>query len=159
MNDQIDESIPVLTEIISAPENAPSGTKAKTESHFPFAADSTATSKSVASKPLASALQAAQEVLAHTDLSDVSANSTEKSLSAEEWAQLEQTIRENVLRQVLARVDFVLEHRVTDSLADVLQTAVDRLADDIRAGLRLSIEEVVTRALTQEISKIKSNNR
>jgi hypothetical protein len=75
------------------------------------------------------------------------------ALSEEEWSRLELTIRENVLKQVLARVDFVLEHRVRDSLADVLQTAVEQLATDIRAGLHKTMEEVITRAITQEISK------
>lgn len=158
MNDQIDESIPVLTEVISAQDPAPSAAKTKTESHFPFAATANSPTKTVSNKPLVSAIHAAQEVLSQTDFDAMETNK-ERSISAEEWAQLEQTIRENVLRQVLARVDFVLEHRVTDSLAEVLQTAVDRLADDIRAGLRHSIEEVVTRALTQEIAKIKGSNR
>ncbi len=76
-------------------------------------------------------------------------------ISDEQWQRLEQSMHENVLRQVLARVDFVLEHRVRDSLADVLQTAVDTLAIEIRAGLRKTMEEVVTRAITQEISKVK----
>jgi hypothetical protein len=76
-------------------------------------------------------------------------------ISDEQWQQLEQSMHENVLRQVLARVDFILEHRVRDSLADVLQTAVDTLAIEIRAGLRKTMEEVVARAITQEISKVK----
>ena len=60
------------------------------------------------------------------------------SLSADDLEQLEKTLRESILRQLLTRVDFVLEHRVRDSLADVLQTAVDHLAEDIRKGLSKS---------------------
>ncbi|MFA9273235.1 MAG: hypothetical protein ACEQSE_00040 [Candidatus Aquirickettsiella gammari] len=145
MNDQIDESIPLLTEIISAPDNASVMAKTQTVSPIPLAAETN----------LFSAVSTPSDLME----SATDANEKSKNISAEEWAQLEQTVRENVLRQVLSRVDFVLEHRVSDSLADVLQTAVDRLADDIRAGLRQSIEEVVTRALTQEISKIKSTMR
>ena len=74
---------------------------------------------------------------------------------SDDWILLEQTIRENVLKQVLSRIDFVLEHRVSDSLAEVLQDAVDKLADDIRSGLKQSIAEVVTRAVNQELAKIK----
>ena len=79
-------------------------------------------------------------------------------LSAQDLEQLEKTLRENVLKQLLSRVDFVLEHRVRDSLADVLQTAVDGLARDIRQGLRNSLEEVVHRTVSQEISKIQSTS-
>jgi hypothetical protein len=76
-------------------------------------------------------------------------------ISEEQWQNLEQTLRENVLRQVLGRIDFVLEHRVRDSLADVLQTAVESLAIEIRSGLHKTMEEVITRAVTQEIAKAK----
>lgn len=79
------------------------------------------------------------------------------SISAEEWQQLEQTVHENVLRQVLSRVDFVLEHRVRDSLADVLQTAVESLAVEIRSGLHKTMHEVISRAVSQEIAKAKIN--
>ena len=80
------------------------------------------------------------------------------SLSAQEMEQLEKTLCENVLRQLLTRVDFVLEHRVRDGLADVLQTAVEGLAKEIRQGLTRSLEEVIQRTVSQEISKIQSSN-
>jgi hypothetical protein len=75
----------------------------------------------------------------------------------EHWQTLEQSLKEDVLKHVLARVDFVLEHRVRDNLADVLQTAVEGLANEIRAGLKNSLEELVTRAVTQEINKVKNS--
>jgi hypothetical protein len=116
MSNQIDSSIPVLTEII----------------------------------PLDSFFDT-------EDISEIEpAEEQEKStISAEEWQQLEQTVHENVLRQVLSRVDFVLEHRVRDSLADVLQTAVESLAVEIRSGLHKTMQEVITRAVSQEIAKAK----
>ncbi|MBC7404789.1 MAG: hypothetical protein H7252_03780 [Cytophaga sp.] len=124
MSNQIDSSIPVLTEII-LPDNF-----LTTDSATEFASPPSSTGVAISS------------------------NASDK-ISAEEWQQLEQTLRENVLRQVLSRVDFVLEHRVRDSLADVLQTAVERLALEIRAGLHKTVEEVITRAVAQEISKAK----
>jgi len=84
------------------------------------------------------------------------ASETMSDADQEKWQQLEQTLRENVLRQVLSRIDFVLEHRVRDSLADVLQTAVESLATEIRGGLHSTLEDVITRAITQEIAKVKS---
>ena len=82
---------------------------------------------------------------------------TQPGLSEQALEQLEKTLRENVLRQLLTRVDFVLEHRVRDGLADVLQTAVDGLAKEIRQGLTKSLEEVIHRTVSQEISKIQSS--
>jgi hypothetical protein len=72
---------------------------------------------------------------------------------------MELTVREAVLKQVLTRVDFVLEHRVRDGLADVLQTAVDKLADEIRTGLANSLNELVTRSVQQELLKIRSGKQ
>jgi len=79
-------------------------------------------------------------------------------ISEQALEQLEKTLRESVLRQLMGRVDFVLEHRVRDSLADVLQTAVDGLAHEIRAGLANSLEDVIKRAVSQEIAKIQAQN-
>lgn len=80
------------------------------------------------------------------------------ALSQQAMEQLEKTLCETVLRQLLTRVDFVLEHRVRDGLADVLQTAVEGLAKEIRIGLTRSLEEVIQRTVSQEISKIQSTN-
>ncbi len=85
----------------------------------------------------------------------ISPNSQENEQS---WENLEKTLNENILRQLLVRADFVLEHRVRDGLADVLQTAVESLTKDIRAGLSKSLEEIIQRTISQEISKIQSSN-
>lgn len=171
MNEQIDESIPVLTEIISDSDGKPANPPPKVqESHFPLSANTSNTTKENPTtstiKPVNAAITAAKEVLAQITEIPTSELQTEATntdivptISAEQWKELEVTVRENVLRQVLSRVDFVLEHRVSDSLADVLQTAVDKLADEIRVGLRNSIEEVVKRAVTQELSKISNGVR
>ncbi|HYD81249.1 MAG TPA: hypothetical protein VEC06_15695 [Paucimonas sp.] len=77
-------------------------------------------------------------------------------LAEEELRRFEHEISERVLRQILDRIDFVLEQRVRDNLADVLQTAVDRLADDIRLGLQHSLADIIARAVTQEISRLQT---
>ncbi|QDZ28614.1 hypothetical protein [Noviherbaspirillum sp. UKPF54] len=77
----------------------------------------------------------------------------------ERWARLERDVRERVLHQVLERIDFVLEQRVRDSLADVLQLAVENLAAEIHSGLHHTVKDVVTRAVTQEISKLQSTKK
>jgi hypothetical protein len=77
-------------------------------------------------------------------------------VSEQALAQLAQTLHENVLRQLLTRIDFVLEHRIRDGLAEVLQTATDDLAKEIRQGLNHSLEELIHRTINQEISKVQS---
>lgn len=197
MNDQIDSSIPVLTEVIapttpatterqttaqpisSAPSKPATSVrptpdiKSSTAPASPVANINTATATAAMSKPMSStnSISMPKAAPAPTPTSapatqgkffeeakqeQVAVQNTD-DMSTEAWLQMEHKLKENVLRQVLARVDFVLEHRVRDSLAEVLQSAVDQLADDIRAGLRQSLEEVITRAVTQELSKLKSH--
>jgi hypothetical protein len=76
--------------------------------------------------------------------------------SEEDWSRLERKIRERILRQIVARVDSALEQRVRDSLADVLQTAVEGLAQEIRSGLQQGLEDMITRAVAQEITRLQS---
>lgn len=77
-------------------------------------------------------------------------------LAEDDLRRFEHEICERVLQQLLDRIDFVLEQRVRDNLADVLQTAVDHLATDIRQGLQRSLTDVISRAVTQEISRLQT---
>lgn len=77
------------------------------------------------------------------------------SMGSEDWNRLERALRERILRQLLARVDNTLEQHVRDSLADVLQGAVSTLALDIRGGLHQSLEEMIVRAVSQEIARLR----
>jgi D-Tyr-tRNAtyr deacylase len=82
-----------------------------------------------------------------------------QEVDEEKWHRLERDIQERVLHQVLARIDVVLEQRVRDSLADVLQVAVAGLADDIREGLRHSMRDAVKRAVAQEIAELQATEK
>lgn len=184
MNDQIDSSIPVLTEVIAPRATTANESKTSTQKPTPPSRSpnvqqpqpapllETKTAASIGAQPqIVSPLSSAQmptptaSIAVATQTTQAAKTAqleeleklTNNASSAEEWLQIEQSVKENVLRQVLSRVDFVLEHRVRDSLADVLQSAVDQLADDIRAGLRKSLDEVITRAVTQELTRIKGN--
>lgn len=77
----------------------------------------------------------------------------------EEWGRLERKVRERILRQVLGRIDFVLEQRVRDSLADVLQMAVENIAIEIKRGLHQTLSEVISRAVTQEIARLQAQKK
>jgi hypothetical protein len=165
----LDTNIPLLTDVINplqaqpatptpAPAAAPVPTPARTETAAPA---SVAVPPPIPAAAAAGATNLAAPALrppaqAFTPVRSSWQEAAPVTRTEEDWAQLEQTLRENVLRQVLTRVDFVLEHRVRDSLADVLQTTVTKLAEEIRGGLHKTLEEVITRAVTQEISKAKS---
>lgn len=82
----------------------------------------------------------------------------EAVLSQQDWERLETEVREKVLQQLQDRIDFVIEQRVRDGLADVLQTAVEGMAAQIREGLHQTLDEVISRAVTLELVKLKKTN-
>jgi hypothetical protein len=78
------------------------------------------------------------------------------SWSAQEWDQLERRLCERILQQLQGRVDFVLEQRLRDSMAEVLQHAVSGLTTEIREGLQQTIERIVVRAVSQELAHLQT---
>lgn len=117
-----DIGIPVLTEVIDAPAIS-------VETHAPVFSPN---------KPA-------------VGMETVPVAGSAQGLRAEQWERLEDEVRERVLQQILGRIDVILEQRVRDSLADVLQTAVEQVAAGLRSGLHQTVREVVTHAVRQEI--------
>lgn len=73
-----------------------------------------------------------------------------------EWSQIERVLNERVLRQLQGQIDFIIEHRVKDGLANALHKVADDLTDEIRRSLRKTLEDVIARAVAQEISKLQA---
>jgi catalase len=135
-NPSFDNGIPELTEVI-APDAVP------------------AVALPPANKSAAPAFTAPASVLKN----EVAQARASAELPDEEWRRLETEVRERIAHQVLGRIDFVLEQRVRDSLADVLQTAVEGLAHEIKQGLQATLEEVIARAVAQEITRLKTTKK
>lgn len=96
---------------------------------------------------------------ATTNLNEGGADAMLARLTADEMEQLQHKLSERILRQLQGRIDFVLEQRVRDSLADVLQLAMGGLTNDIKRGLQQTLEEVVGRAVAQEIARLQSGKK
>lgn len=79
------------------------------------------------------------------------------ALSDRQWEALQHEISERTLHQLQTRIDFVLEHRIRDSLADALQLAAEGIAAEIRRGLHQTLEDVIARAVAQEIARLRAN--
>jgi hypothetical protein len=77
---------------------------------------------------------------------------------AMDWEALERRISEQVLQQLTNRVDFVLEQRIKDSIAEVLDHALHALTAEIREGLHDTIGKIVTRAVQQEITHLQASS-
>lgn len=83
--------------------------------------------------------------------------SSAASLNDEDWSRLEADLRQRISKQVLSRIDFVLDHRIRSSITEVVDAAIDGLAADIKRGLHQTLEEIIARAVSQEIARIQSS--
>lgn len=73
-----------------------------------------------------------------------------------EWNLLERRLSERILQQLQGRVDFVLEQRLRDSMEEALQQAMAGLTADIRSSLQHTIEQIVVRAVAQELAHLQT---
>jgi hypothetical protein len=76
-----------------------------------------------------------------------------------ELRDLENELRLRITRQVLGRIDFVLDHRVRNTLTEIVDTAIDALAAEIKRGLHETLTDMVARAVAQEVSRLQSGKK
>lgn len=81
------------------------------------------------------------------------------SLDDEEWQRMERRVRERILGQLLSRTDAMLEERIRTSLTGVVEQAVEGLAASLRLSLHKTLEDVVSRAVAQEITRLQSSKK
>lgn len=158
INSTSDAGIPLLTEILVMPTPAP-----ETTLSAGYAAAMIPVEPAIT--PPAPEFDASVDfdipALTPERLSDAVSPSplSTATVSQLEWQQLEADITDRISRQVLNRIDFVLEQRVRDSLADVLQIAVEGLAQEIKRGLHHTLEDVIGRAVAQEVARLQTSKK
>ena len=128
-NPVFDQSIPVLTEVFSDQPAPPPPRSEPAARAAPARQDS---------------LNAALEIQAINTWTEP------------EWNLLERRLSERILQQLQGRVDFVLEQRLRDSMEAVLASAMAGLTEEIRAGLQQTIEQIVVRAVAQEVTHLQA---
>ncbi len=129
-----DASIPVLTEVV---------------------ADSPASAA-----PVASAAAATTVAASASDDDAESPEALERRAadrwSGEQWSVMERRLTERVLQQLQGRIDFVLEQRLRDGIAEAVDKAMAGFSAEIRTSLHESLGQVVSRAVSQEIAHLKT---
>jgi hypothetical protein len=135
----------VLTEVIALPPQAAieAETSRPREGGDPISRAEAAPKDAPAAQPAPTAQASLEERAA-------------AQLTTEEWDELELRLSERILRQLQGRVEFVLHQRVRDSMTEVLQHAMSDLADELRTGLEQTIEQIVSRAVSQELAHLKT---
>ena len=71
-------------------------------------------------------------------------------------ADLQEQIVLQVLGDMQRQVDRLLEFRLRESLAPVLERLADSLVDEVREQLALTLRDVVRRAVAQELARHRS---
>ena len=79
------------------------------------------------------------------------------SPSAEQYRQWEQEISENVLQNLLAQADSVLQQHLQDQMAVVLDNISDILTQRVKESLHQALAETVTRAVAEEMARFSSS--
>ena len=101
---------------------------------------------------LQDAMPAAHEPQGESAVNDWGAQEWE----GQEWDRLERRLSARILQQLRGRVDFELEQCIKDNMADILQLAMADLTDHIRKGLQDTLEKIVARAVSQELSHLQA---
>jgi hypothetical protein len=132
-----DASIPVLTEVV---------------------ADASAPAAPVASSAAAAAAGASTGTNGADDAESPEALERRAAdrWSGEQWSVMERRLTERVLQQLQGRIDFVLEQRLRDGIAEAVDKAMTGFSAEIRASLHQSLGQVVTRAVSQEIAHLQN---
>jgi hypothetical protein len=141
----IESGIPVLTEVLDGPIY---GVDLPERRKVPQAATTMAENTA--------GVQDAAAWHAGTPAAPAPLSAASRALAVDDFDRIEREVSERVLRQLLGQVDLVLEQRIRDSLADVLQSAVDSLALDLRQGLKQTLEEALTHAIAQEMKNLRN---
>lgn len=80
-------------------------------------------------------------------------------INDEEWQRMERRVRERILGQLMSRTDAMLEERIRASLGGVIEQAIEGLAASLRLSLHKTLEDVVSRAVAQEITRLQSSKK
>lgn len=72
------------------------------------------------------------------------------------WQTLEDHLIARVLDRLQERIALVLEDQVRSNMAPVLEHVIGRIGADLHAGLQHTVEQVVARAVSEELEHLKS---
>ncbi|MGF6275747.1 3-oxoacyl-ACP reductase-like protein [Massilia sp. UYP11] len=148
-----DASIPVLTEVVADPPAAAApATAAAPAATAPAAAAATAATAATAAVGATPQTHGADAAESPEALERRAA----ERWSGEQWSVMERRLTERVLQQLQGRIDFVLEQRLRDGIAEAVDKAMTGFSAEIRTSLHESLGQVVSRAVSQEIAHLQT---
>ena len=150
--------VPVLTEVIEIQPPAPAaGVVAPRTAPAPAATALPATTSPLrtSAPPVAAPPVAAPPVAASTVTAPPAPVSAPASASPPPDWPSEQQIAQKVLQDVQRQIDGMLDFRLREAMAPVLARHADSLVQELRAELSRTLGDVVHRAVSQELAKLR----
>ena len=80
-------------------------------------------------------------------------------LSEDDWQRMTVNVERNVLQRMLRRTDGFVDGPLADQLDEMLDRGAERLIADIKATLQQAVRESVSRAVAEELSKMRADRR
>lgn len=77
-------------------------------------------------------------------------------LDASAWAALEHRLCERILQQLQDQVDVALEQRLREHIEEALELAMAGLTDALRHSVQQTIEQIVVRAVGEELRQLQA---
>jgi len=81
----------------------------------------------------------------------------EKAPTPVAWEALEADVYEKVLKSLQGRIEGVIDQRLRDTVAKLLDQALSGLSTELKLSVRDTLRDVVQRAVAQEISRIRAS--
>lgn len=78
------------------------------------------------------------------------------ALDEVKWGALADRVEQNVMERILRRSEALLESQLKEDLNTVLERATSTLAADLHATLSQSIRDMVSRAVTDELTRLQT---
>jgi hypothetical protein len=79
------------------------------------------------------------------------------SLDALPWEALEERLTERIHKQVIERLNFILDDRISQHLSTILEKMPTQLAEEIKSDMQNTLEVIVTHAISSELQYLRKN--
>ena len=86
------------------------------------------------------------------------APSSPPSLENISWDEMENRLKERILKQVAQRMDVILDDTLSQHVGAVLQQIARLLADEIKHDMQNTLDVIVTHSISAELDRLKKRN-
>ena len=80
-------------------------------------------------------------------------------MNDEQWHKMALEMERNVLQRMLRRTDGFVEGPLAEQFEEMIDRGTERLMAEIKSTLRQAVRESVSRAIAEELSRLRSDRR